>query len=258
MIYIKLYEDYSEPLFEELTIDEFRSIHTKSYINFKDYPYRKDLINFIKVKLEGIFNHSEYLTLIEKCYYIDKEYTMFHIIERKNLPFTISLRITDDDYFIVKIIYYCNEATYLCWRCDGLRGFIAFLKYLVSLPKSNFVGKNKLNALYSVEFGTQFTYTTEQLQSLVDKLDIESFKVKLNKIRSDIKGNAYATWELNIKDIYIFYIYYVPSMNCFGVRISKKTLQGKQEYLERTCFTEEGLYSLLEKEYENLIGMYYV
>jgi hypothetical protein len=265
MIYIKLYEDYTEPLFEELPTYDYRDIDRNTYIKMSDYPYKKDLIKYIISVLPSIFGHNEFLTKTDIGYYHDKEYTMFDIVERKHLHFSISLRVTDEDYFIVKLTYYCLEAVYLHWKCDGLRGFIAFLKYLISKPVKykEFVGKNNLKNPYrDVDFDTDynFTYTEEQLKELVKKLDINKvFSVKLDK--SDSKPDSY---HLTIGDSSIlgymlfFNINYVPSINCFMISFIKSDLQGKKSVLSATCFAEAGLYYFLEREYQNLEGLYAV
>jgi hypothetical protein len=262
MIYLKLYEDYEEPLFKELTSDNYRGISRESYIKFSEYSYKKDLIKFIKSKLGSIFAHNDFLTDLEKCYHLYAEYGTFHIIERKHLPFTISLKITDEDWFMVRLTYYCHNATYAYWNCDGLKGFMAFLKYLSSQPKKDedWVGKNLLRNPFSIEFGSQFYYPNEKLQSLVDRLNISKFNVKLNRKKAEA-GHSYATWELVIGDMLFFTIYYVSSINCFGISIMRRDLTGKENLVggtKFTCFTEVGLYYLLEKEYEKLEGMYYV
>ena len=260
MLYLKMYEDYeyNEPLFEELPYDEYGRIPASSYIRFKDY-YRKDLVNYIKSKLPSIFAHNEFLIDISE--HDNSPFDSFDIIERKHLPFTISLRITDEDWFIVKLIYYCHQGTYLHWKCDGLKGFLAFLKYLSSQPKKyeDWKGRNLLrNPFSSIKISSQFTYTDEQLKKLVDKLDIDKvFSVKLDRKKPE-PGHSYPTWKLNIGDMLYFDIYYVASINCFGIRLIKRDLSGDSTNANYTCFAEAGLYSLLEKEYENLANMYHV
>lgn len=250
MIYLKMYEDYTEPLFEELPKYNYRDIDRNTYIKMSDYPYKKDLIKYIISILPSIFGHNDFLT---KTY----ARNMFDIVERKHLPFSISLRVTDEDFFIVKLTYYCLEAVYLYWKCDSLRGFIALLKHLISKPVKyeDFVGKNRLKNPYrDVDFDTEynFTYTEEQLKELVKKLDISDvFSVKLGKLED-------LSWDLNIGDMLFFNIRYVPSINCFMIVFTKSDLQGKKSILSATCFTEAGLYYFLEREYQNLEGLYAV
>jgi hypothetical protein len=267
MIYLKLYEDYEQSLFEELTSSDHRDIPRESFIEFSNYPLKKNLINFIKSKLGNIFAHNDFLTHLEKSYHLDLRYDIFHILERKNLPFTISLKITDEDWFIVKLTYYTQYATYLYWKCDGLKGFIAFLNHLISQPKKyvDWIGKHLLRNPFSVELGTQFTYTDEQLKKIIDKLDIKeevtlnnTFDIKLDR-KSAKPGNAYSTWELVIGDMLYWDISYIPSINCFGVESEILNLFGKKGVKNSyTCFTEVGLYYLLEKEYEIMKGIYNV
>lgn len=264
MLYLKMYEDYeyNDPLFMELSISDYIDIPKREYINFEDH-YRKDLIKLIKSKLPSIFAHNDFLTKIDSGYIEDKKYGMFDIIERKHLPFTISLRITEEDWFIVKLTYYCHQGTYLCWKCDGLKGFIAFLNYLTSQPKSDedWTGKNQLINPFSVEFGKKFTYTDEQLKKLVDKLDINpTFNIKLDRKKAE-PGNAYPNWKLVIGDMLYLDIFYIPSINCFGVKSQLTDLFGNKNkgfVTSYTCFTEVGLYYLLEKEYVKLESMYNV
>lgn len=263
MLYLKMYEDYeyNDPLFMELSIPDYINLSKGEYINFDDY-HKKDLIKLIKSKLPSIFGHNYFLTKIDRGYVSDKKYGIFDIIERKHLPFTISLRVTEEDWFIVKLIYYCHQSTYLCWKCDGLKGFIAFLKHLTSQPKKDedWVGKNSLINPFSVEFGSKFTYTEEQLKKLIDKLDINpTFNIKLDRKKEP--GNAYPTWELVIGDMLYLNISYVSSINCFSVRSQLTDLYGNRNkgfITIYTCFTEVGLYYLLEKEYGKLEGMYHV
>ena len=256
MHYLKLYEDYTESLFEQLPAYEHRNIDRNTYIKLSDYTYKKDLTKYIISVLPSIFGHNEFLTRNYES--IDYGYDVFDILERKHLPFSISLTVNDEDYFIVKLTYYCLEAVYLYWKCDGIKGFIALLKHLIQQrPEKNkeFVGKNMLDSYKNVKFDTDynFTYTEEQLKELIKKINISDvFSVKLVKL-DDL------SWSLNIGDMLYFDINYIPYINCFRVGLSKRNFEGKiLRSFGVTCFTEEGLYYFLDGEYQNLEGMYVV